>query len=97
MRELTPLHLQILIHYCVTPVEWPHMVGVNFEYHQDLEEWGLLTARPRKDSDPVPPDATSVSTILYVCTEKGRVHLQQLCSLPLPRQAWLNMNGEVIA
>lgn len=32
----------------------------------------------------------------FVTTDRGRAHIQQLCSLPYPTQAWINHSGETI-
>jgi hypothetical protein len=32
----------------------------------------------------------------YECTERGIAHVEQICTLPLPRQAWVNENNEPI-
>ncbi len=32
----------------------------------------------------------------YRTTEKGRVHIKQLCELPLPTSAWVDGNGKLI-
>lgn len=32
----------------------------------------------------------------YKTTEKGRAHIQQLCTLPLPSSVWIDSNGKPI-
>jgi hypothetical protein len=39
-------------------------------------------------------DATNLSK--YKTTERGRAHIQQLCTLPLPISVWADGNGKLI-
>lgn len=32
----------------------------------------------------------------YHTTERGRAHIAQLCSMPWPKRAWINAQGEII-
>ncbi len=77
----TPLGIEILMHYCVSPVAFPRRgYDAVEEMIAGLLEEGLL--------QPCPDRAGAV-----VCTERARAHLIQLCALPFPRQAWIGFNG----
>ena len=32
----------------------------------------------------------------YVTTKRGKAHMKQLCDLEIPKQAWVDANGEII-
>jgi hypothetical protein len=32
----------------------------------------------------------------YMTTARGRAHVNQLCALPWPKEAWQNAHGEII-
>ncbi len=70
---LTPLHLRILLHCHIHVDPFDHL-GCSEEYEQQLIKLGLLEP----------------SKFAYHCpnvTERGKAHIQQLLSLPLPQQA----------
>jgi len=81
---LTPLHLRILLHCYISPPDAPfNHAGCSNEYQHDLIEMGLLLFDRIEDASPT-------------ATERGKAHIQQLLSLPLPQQAWIGADGAVI-
>lgn len=75
--KLTPLHLQLVIHYNVYPVPFPksHAPAV-IDYTGQLVEAGILK---RVEQEPY-----------YVATERGKAFLEMLCSTPFPVQQWID-------
>ena len=81
---LTPLHLRILLHCYVSPPDVPYSHGIVIaEYQSHLIEMDLLQYKH--------PDH-----IIPTVTPRGKAHIQQLLSLPLPQQAWVGADGAVI-
>ena len=80
---MTPNDIEILIHYCTSP-----------SVHERLD------APAVKDSIASMVDCGLLEPIdnngMYIGTERGWAHLEQICQLNLPRRAWLGDNGKVI-
>jgi hypothetical protein len=83
--RLTPLHLKLLLHAYSHPEPWPHNGGCSDEYEQHLVTAGLVQLA-----------AHTEHASYYECTEKGKAHVEQLCTMQFPRQAWIAANGEVL-
>jgi hypothetical protein len=81
----TPLHLKLLLHTYTTPESWPHNASAVLDYQTELAEAGLIQRHEDTDAS------------YWECTEKGKAHVQQLLTLPLPIPAWINKDGQVLA
>jgi len=79
--KFTPLHLSLLIQAYSHPALWPNRNVTVEAYEAHLVTFGLI-----KESDGG----------YYDCTERGKAHVEQLLSIPLPFQAWIGVNGEII-
>lgn len=82
-KEMTPLHIRILLHFNSRRALFPNAGRVEFECINHLVEWGLIEATEEQ--------------LVYSCTQKGRAHIAQMTRLPLPKQAWIDYNGKPIA
>jgi hypothetical protein len=69
---MTPLHLEMLIHYGTRGVEWKCLSELHQEYRQNLIDDGLLV------------EESMVSGMNFSLTPKGKFHLHHLCSHTLP-------------
>lgn len=83
---MTPNSIEILIHCHTTPAKHPRFdapaVRETFEF---FEQHGLIERNQNeryKDG--------------YKTTDRGAAHIEQLCNLPLPINAWVDKNGELI-
>lgn len=84
--KLTPLHLSLLIHVYTTPAPIPNADnGTHRKFLDDLQDHGLID---------VNGDGREGSG--WAVTTKGKAHMAQLLSLPLPVQVWTDANGEII-
>jgi hypothetical protein len=81
--RLTPLHLKLLLHAYSHHEPWPHNGGCALEYEQHLVADGLVQLAEHAS--------------YYECTDKGKAHVEQLCTLQFPRPAWIAENGDVLA
>lgn len=63
---------------------WPHNGGCAAEYLGHLADAGLIERHDDLESG------------MWVCTEKGKAHVEQLLSLQFPTQAWISASGEVL-
>jgi hypothetical protein len=73
---LTPLHLQILLHYYTSPEPWPMLgVGCNSAYACHLCDRGLLERPIGNLSNPAG---------YFSITDKGRFMVNYLCATPIP-------------
>ena len=79
--KFTPLHLSLLIQAYSYPTLWPHRNCVVESYEAHLVTFGLIKMTEGG---------------YYDCTERGLAHVEQLLSIPLPAQAWIGVNGEII-
>lgn len=82
---LTPLHLKLLLHAYSRCEPWPYNGGCALEYEQHLVSLGLVQLASHTEH-----------ASYYECTAKGKAHVEQLMNLPLPRQAWIGANGDVL-
>lgn len=83
-RELTPLHLNILIHhYCGTPGRFKPDTAVANEYAAELVFDGLLESGD--------------TTLDLRITEMGRAHVASLLRMPYPKSVpvWVDGLGHV--
>lgn len=85
---MTPLDLEILSHYYVTPEPHPnqeaHAVQASIGcFVSD----GILEQRPRTGENPL---------LSYQLTEKGVAFLQLLLQTPYPKQVFVDDSGNVI-
>lgn len=91
MNNFSPCNIEVLLHCHYSPEAHPRedAPAVQSSYKL-LEECGLIEEQVfRVDVD--------VSTKnKYKTTERGRAHIKQLCTLPLPNSAWVNENGKLI-
>ena len=79
---MTPNDIEILIHCHVSPSDHPRMRAPAVkETYAVFEESGMIE---KTDGG------------YYRTTERGRAHVEVLCSTPWPTQAWIDQNGNVI-
>ena len=79
---MTPNDIEILIHCHVSPT--PHPREGDSAVRESLNNfvWHELI---RIDINGI-----------YRTTERGAAHLEQLCDMPLPRNAWVDASGRII-
>lgn len=82
--RLTPLHLKLLLHAFTMAEPWPHKEGCAAEYEGDLADAGLIERHE------------DLERSMWVCTDKGKAHVEQLLALQFPTQAWISASGEVL-
>ena len=81
--HLTPSTIEVLIHCYVSPVPHPRITApAVVEGLEELHMLGLI--EPSKVEG------------AYVTTARGVAHIEQVCRLTLPIQAWIGADGEVI-
>ncbi len=74
-----PSDIEVLLHYHVSPDPHPRIEAPAVaDGIRRLKQLGLLEDR-RRDN-------------VYTTTDKGRVHIEQLCTMPLPVFKWVNAN-----
>jgi len=79
---MTPNDIEILIHCHVCPEPHPRAkFPAVSETLRSLEVNGLIEQRLGDG---------------YHTTERGKAHIEQLCSTPWPTQVWVNANGGII-
>lgn len=91
MINFSPCNIEVLLHCYCSPEAHPRedAPAVKLSYRL-LEKCGLIEGQVFKVDD-------DVSTRnKYKTTERGRAHVKQLCTLPLPSSAWVNENGKLI-
>lgn len=73
---MTPLHIEILMHYYTRGGHPPMLTPTWYEYRDHLERtWGLI--EPDTHSD------------CFHVTEKGSVWINAILSVPFPKQVWV--------
>lgn len=78
---VTPLHLQIAIHYHISPGQWPQLsVPIHRQYADDLKAAGLLRL---KDS------SGGGSFACYEKTDGLAVWIDAICATPFPVKQWV--------
>lgn len=89
---MTPLELQCALHYYTTPVDWPAMrqSGTHIEYVEGLVMRGFLESTPAPvhpniSITPAPPPTQRPK---YQATEKLKVFVEHLMTIPDPVQNW---------
>lgn len=78
--QLTPLHLRLLLHYHITPETFQPESPAAKDYTLDLVNLGLLGHVAQQ----------------LTTTERGKAHIRQLETLPLPQKAWTDFSGKAI-
>ena len=77
---MTPSDIEVLIHCHVSPTRHPRESAPAIrETLRSLVANGLIRQEDEGH---------------YSTTDRGRAHIEQLCSLPWPTQAWINYKGE---
>jgi hypothetical protein len=84
---MTPNDIEILIHYTVCPSE--HLRKTAPAVQESAEKFIELGIFERRDH-------TEDSTSSYIATNKGRALLQILCNTPMPEEAWIDQNQNII-
>lgn len=79
---MTPNDIEVLLHY--------HTCG---DPHPRLEATAVKEAKVGLVRDEL---LVRNAVGNYDTTEKGEAHIRQLCRIPLPTQAWLDGNDDVI-
>lgn len=85
---MSPNDIEVLIHCVCQP----------FKVHPRIEAPAVADCLRRFVAagivikDPNAP----VSEELYMATDRGRVHLEQLCQIPYPKQVWVREDGTAI-
>jgi hypothetical protein len=91
MTKFSPCNIEVLLHCYysseVNPREDAPAVQSSYKL---LECYGLIEPKCYM----VGVDTTNLSK--YKTTERGRAHIQQLCTLPLPISVWADGNGKLI-
>lgn len=78
---VTPLHLQIAIHYHVSPEQWPMLhVPIHQQYADDLKAAGLLRLADGSGGGPFAN---------YEKTDGLAVWIDAICSTPFPVKQWV--------
>ena len=91
MTKFSPCDIEVLLHCYYSPEIHPRVdtPAVQSSYG-NLILCGLIVPQCFM----VGADTTNLNG--YETTERGRAHVKQLCSLPLPSSAWVDGNGKVI-
>lgn len=79
--EMTPLELQIVIHYYVRADDFPRG---DFPAVREAIDWMTRAGLLRKRGD---GDEAGEST--YLIDARGRAFVEALCQAPLPEQRWV--------
>ena len=80
---MSPLEIRILLHCYAFCEPWSHMDNAaHVQIFGHLEEEGLIELSDKSG--------------YYNTTSRGSAHVEQLCQLPWPMQAWVDSNGKVI-
>lgn len=86
---MAPIHLERLIEICCsTDVRsCPHVMKSTGTCTplKELEEWGLI----KRDTSTMPKDYEATG---WVVTDRGKVHLDNLCSITFPSRQWVAAN-----
>ena len=82
---MNPIHLERLIEICCSPAveSCPHVMRPTGTCKplEELEAMGLIERDPRS-----PPEGYEAHG--WIATDKGRLHVDTLCSIELPTQEW---------
>lgn len=82
--QWTPLHLKLLLQVYTLAEPGPNCGGCEAEYEGHLADAGLIELYGDSNCK------------VWVCTDKGKAHVQQLLSLKIPTQAWISASGELL-
>lgn len=81
---MTPNDIEILIHCHTTPSAHPRIdTPAVKDSLKTMEDQGLIS---KEDSEG-----------FYRTTDKGAVYMTLLCSVPMPKQAWVDHDNNVIS
>lgn len=85
--QLTPLGLQILLHY--------HM---SFDPHPEIDSMSVCRSIAEFLENEVLKESDKKSRGCYVLTDKGRAWLKCIFNTPMPRQktVWVDENNKII-
>ena len=91
MTKFSPCDIEVLLHCYYSPELHPRddTPAVQISYTR-LRMCGLIELQCFMDG----VNTTNLNG--YKTTERGRAHIEQLCTLPLPSSAWVDCNGKVI-
>lgn len=78
---MTPNDIEILIHCHVCPAPHPR-IAHNGNVITKFIQLGLIEEADKRNC--------------YRTTSRGAAHVEQLCNLALPTQAWIGADGKVI-
>ena len=82
---MTPNDIEVLIHFCTSHAKHPREdAPAVIEAIDSFYENGLIEPCKERDSG-------------YQATERGMLHLNQLCKVPWPRKAWVDANNNIIS
>lgn len=82
MGIMTPSDIEILIHCACCPGQHPRYdAPAVYDSIKNMHHSGLLIEQKPG---------------FYKTTDKGNAHLTQLCNLPLPKQVFVDKNGDEI-
>jgi DNA-binding PadR family transcriptional regulator len=91
MTNFSPCNIEVLLHCYYSPDAHPREDAASvISSYKLLELCGLIEPQVYK----VGTDTATKNK--YKTTEKGRAHVKQLCTLPLPSSAWVDSNGKLI-
>lgn len=83
-KPLTPLHIELLVHYFSSCEPFPRENSVIGEYRENLVENGLIRSTMQGGK--------------FSISEKGQVFVKSMCATPLPKQRTIWVPGsEVLA
>jgi hypothetical protein len=86
MTNLSICDLEVLFHCHCSPEVHPRVDSSAVQKsYKLLEECNLIENLYSEETESE-----------YTTTERGRVHIKQLCELPLPNSAWIDGNGKLI-
>lgn len=77
---MTPNDIEILIHCYVSPVEHPR-----YEHNKKVFESFIANGLIADRGDGI-----------YMTTDKGAAHVEQLCSIPFPVKQFIGYDGKII-
>lgn len=83
---MTPAELDVLLHYYVSPSDYPHPSGVHDETIEKFLNDGVLA----------PCVPTGFRENHYEVTDLGKAWIKCILATPRPTQAWIAADGSVI-
>lgn len=91
MTKFSPCNIGVLLHCYYSPEVHPRedAPAVQLSYKL-LELCGLIELQCFM------AEADTTNLNKYKTTERGRAHIKQICTLPLPSSDWVDSNGKLI-